>query len=112
MRITNANAASLGAEAMKSVIAVGASYLRIIAVSEIAMGLEIVFEGSLGGAGFTVQPMLWSGSLTAARIPLGAWLAGVLGVAGVWWAISLTSIARGLAMMSLWRGGKWERVRV
>lgn len=94
------------------VIAAGASYLRIIAVAEIAMGLEIVFEGSLGGAGFTVQPMLWSGSLTAARIPLGAWLAGWFGVAGVWWAISLTAVGRGLAMAALWRGGRWERTRV
>jgi putative MATE family efflux protein len=94
------------------VIRVGASYLRIIAVSEVAMGLELVLEGSLGGAGFTVQPMLWSASLTAARIPLGAWLSGPLRVAGVWWAISVTSIGRGLAMAALWRAGRWQRVRV
>jgi putative MATE family efflux protein len=94
------------------VVAVGASYLRIIAVAEITMGLEIVLEGSLGGAGYTFQPMLWSGSLTAARIPLGAWLAGLMGVAGVWWAISLTAIARGLAMAALWRSGRWQRTRI
>ncbi len=93
------------------VIAVGASYLRIIAAAEITMGLEIVLEGSLGGAGFTVEPMLWSGSLTAARIPLAAWLAGVLGVAGIWWAISLTAIGRGVAMAALWRSGRWQRAR-
>lgn len=93
------------------VIAVGASYLRIIAAAEITMGLEIVLEGSLGGAGFTVEPMLWSGSLTAARIPLAAWLAGALGVAGIWWAISLTAIGRGVAMAALWRSGRWQRAR-
>jgi Na+-driven multidrug efflux pump len=90
------------------VIAAGASYLRIIAVSEITMALEIVLEGSLGGAGYTLQPMAWSASLTAARIPLAAWLAGVLGVAGVWWAISVTALARGFAMAALWRGGRWQ----
>ncbi len=94
-----------------AVIAEGASYLRIIAVAEITMGLEIVLEASLGGAGFTVQPMLWSGSLTASRIPLAAWLAGLLGVAGVWWAISLTAMGRGLAMAALWRGGRWRHAR-
>ncbi len=94
-----------------AVIAAGASYLRIIAAAEITMGLEIVLEGSLGGAGFTLEPMLWSGSLTAARIPLGAWLAGVFGLAGVWWAISLTALGRGLAMAGLWRSGRWQRAR-
>ena len=94
-----------------AVIAEGASYLRIIAVSEITMALEVVLEGSLGGAGFTVEPMAWSASLTAARIPLAAWLAAVLGVAGIWWAISVTALARGLAMALLWRGGRWEAAR-
>ena len=93
------------------VIAAGASYLRIIAAAEITMALEIVLEGSLGGAGFTVEPMVWSGSLTAARIPLGAWLAGVFGVAGIWWAISLTALGRGFAMAALWRSGRWQRAR-
>ncbi len=93
------------------VIAAGASYLRIIAVAEITMALEIVLEGSLGGAGFTVEPMLWSGSLTASRIPLASWLAGRFGVAGIWWAISLTAAGRGIAMTALWRSGRWRRGR-
>ncbi len=94
-----------------AVIAEGASYLRIIAVAEITMGLEIVLEASLGGAGYTVKPMLWSGSITASRIPLGFWLAGLFGVLGVWWTISLTAIGRGLVMVALWRGDRWERAR-
>ncbi len=49
---------------------------------------------------------------TAARIPLGAWLAGLFGVAGIWWAISLTAIGRGVAMALIWRGGRWQRSRV
>jgi len=70
-----------------------------------------VLEGSLGGAGFTLQPTLWSGCLSAARLPLAAWLAGVIGVAGIWWTISLTAVGRGLAMAGLWHGGRWERAR-
>jgi putative MATE family efflux protein len=95
-----------------AVIAEGASYLRIIAVAEITMGLEIVLEASLGGAGYTVKPMLWSGSMTAARIPLGFLLAGMFGVVGVWWTISLTAVGRGVVMAALWRGDRWERTRV
>jgi putative MATE family efflux protein len=95
-----------------AVIADGASYLRIIAFAELAMAVEIVLEGAMGGAGFTLQPMLWSVGLTVARIPIGAWLAGAVGLPGVWWAISLTSLGRGAAMALLWRGERWRSVRV
>ena len=94
------------------VIADGSMYLRAMAIVQITMGLEIVLEASLGGAGFTVQPMLWSGLFTAARIPLAAWLAGPFGVAGVWWALAVTAAARGIAMAVLWRSERWERARV
>lgn len=95
-----------------AVIAAGASYLRIMSVVQLTMGLEIVLEASLGGAGFTLVPTLWMAFFTGARIPLAAWLTGVLGVAGVWWAISVTAVARGVAMAMLWRGGRWQHVRV
>jgi len=95
-----------------AVIADGVMYLRAMAIVQITMGCELVLESSLGGAGFTVQPMLWSGFFTAARIPLAAWLVGPLGVAGVWWALAVTGAARGVAMVVLWRGERWERVRV
>ncbi len=95
-----------------AVIANGGSYLRIIAVAELAMAVEIVLEGAMGGAGFTLQPMLWSTCLTAARIPLGAWFAGAFGLVGVWWAISLTAMGRGVAMALLWRSERWREARV
>jgi len=95
-----------------AVIADGASYLRIIAFAELAMVVEIVLEGAMGGAGFTLQPMLWSVGLTAARIPIAAWLAAAMGLPGVWWAISLTALCRGGAMALLWRGERWQSVRV
>ncbi len=95
-----------------AVIADGGSYLRIIALAELAMAVEIVLEGAMGGAGFTLQPMLWSTCLTAARIPLGAWFAGAFGLAGIWWAISLTAMGRGVAMALLWRSERWREARV
>ena len=95
-----------------AVIEAGSLYLRALALAQISMGLEIVLEASLGGAGYTLIPVLWNGLFTAARIPLAAWLAGIMGVAGVWWAIGLTAVARGIAMAVLWRAGRWQRVRV
>ena len=94
------------------VIAETANYLRIAAVAQLFVCAEVVLEGSLGGAGATVPPMITSTALTASRVPIGAWAAARFGTAGLWWTISLTAVARGAAMMWLWRVGWWKRGRV
>lgn len=91
-----------------AVVRESASYLRIATLSTVFTGAEVVLEGALGGAGATLPPMLTSTALTALRIPLAAWLAPRYGTAGIWWTISLTAVARGLAMMLLWRAGRWK----
>lgn len=92
-----------------AVVAEGAHYLRIASLSTVFIGAELVLEGSLGGAGDTLPPMLTSTTLTALRIPLAAWAAPRWGTAGIWWTISLTAAGRGIAMMALWRSGRWKR---
>jgi putative MATE family efflux protein len=91
------------------VIAVTASYLRIAAVSQLVVCAEVVLEGALGGAGATVAPMVASVGLTAARIPLAVWAGARYGPTGLWWVIAATATARGLAMIALWRLGRWKR---
>ena len=92
-----------------AVVAESALYLRIAAISTVFMGAELVLEGALGGAGAALYPMLTSTALTALRIPLAWWAAPIWGTAGIWWAVSLTAVARGLAMAALWRSGVWKR---
>jgi putative MATE family efflux protein len=92
------------------VIAESARYLRIGAISTLFAGAELVLEGALGGAGDTLPPMLTSTTLTALRIPLAAWAATRWGTSGIWWTISLTALGRGVAMMGLWKWGRWKRV--
>jgi putative MATE family efflux protein len=92
-----------------AVMAETARYLRIASVAQLVLCLEVVLEGALGGAGDTVPPMLASTTLTAARLPLAAWSSARWGVDGIWWAITLTAVARGLAMAWLWRRGGWQR---
>lgn len=92
-----------------AVIAEGAHYLRIAAVSQLFICAEIVLEGALGGAGAAVFPMVTSTAITASRVPFSAWLAPLWGTAGIWWTISLTAVGRAVAMMGLWRSGVWKR---
>jgi len=89
-----------------------AMYLRINALSQLLLPAEVVLEGALGGAGDTVPPMITSTALTAMRIPLAAWWAAIWGPVGIWWAISVTAAGRGVAMMLLWRSGRWKRKTV
>ncbi len=92
-----------------AVVVEAARYLRIAAVSQLAICAEIVLEGALGGAGHTLPPMLTSTVVTASRIPLAAWAATRWGIVGIWWVISLTAIVRALAIVWLWRAGGWKR---
>ena len=92
-----------------AVIDAGARYLRIISIAQIGQTFELIFEGSLAGAGYTLWPMVASTGLTALRIPLAAWWSGAFGLVGIWWALSLTAASRGVAMVLFWRGGAWKR---
>jgi putative MATE family efflux protein len=95
-----------------TVIREASSYLRVAAVSELAVTTEMVLDGALGGAGDTVPPMLASTTLSVARIPLAAWAAAHWGTVGIWWVISLTAVGRALALAALWRSRRWLRKSV
>jgi putative MATE family efflux protein len=90
------------------VIADAALYLRVISMAQIGQSFELIFEGALAGAGYSVRPMIISTALTALRIPLSAWWSDVFGVLGIWMALSVTAVARGVAMTVLWVRGSWR----
>ena len=92
-----------------TVVAEAANYLRIGAWSELAVCAEVVLEGALGGAGHTLPPMISSTVITASRVPIAIWAAARWGPTGIWWTISLTAIARSLAMIWIWHRGGWKR---
>ncbi len=94
------------------VIADGALYLRVIAFAQIGQSFELILEGALAGAGYTLWPQIASTSLTALRIPLAAWWSRGSGLLGIWLALSVTAISRGIAMILFWKGGRWRTVRV
>jgi putative MATE family efflux protein len=96
------------------VVGIAIDYLRILALSQVFMALEIVLEGSFSGAGNTIPPMTVSIPGSIARIPL-AYLIAIfwgVGVDGVWWAITLTSIAKGTTLAFWFNQGKWKTKKV
>ena len=95
-----------------AVILDGSLYLRVIAFAQIGQTFEIILEGALAGAGYTLWPQITSTSLTVLRVPLAAWWSRGGGVLGIWLALSVTAVARGIAMTGFWFSGAWRRVRV
>lgn len=95
-----------------AVVAEAAHYLRIAAFCQLFLGAEVVLESAMGGAGWTLAPMLGSTAITALRIPVGAWAASQFGTTGLWWTLALTAAARGILMAALWKSGRWRRVAV
>jgi putative MATE family efflux protein len=94
------------------VIADGVLYLRVIAFAQVGQSFELILEGALAGAGYTFWPQVASTSLTGLRIPLSAWWSRSFGLVGIWLALSVTAIARGIAMILFWKDGKWRAAKV
>lgn len=80
-------------------IATGAGYLYVMAFSQIFMVLEIMTTGAFSGYGLTIIPSTVITVLTVLRLPLAYFLSrSSLGLHGIWWAISATSIAKGIVL--------------
>lgn len=97
------------------VVQLGASYLRIIAVSYIPFALMFTLSGVLRGAGDTIPAMLITlFSLWAVRIPLAAYLSTwpTLGAQGVFVAIASSPIVGMIIYYFYYRSGRWKRFAV
>lgn len=81
-----------------NVIPMGVDYLQILALSQLFMCIESTLAGALNGLGKTFIPSCVSTILTAARIPMVMVLSGILGLNGIWWSISISSIFKGIVM--------------
>lgn len=76
----------------------GGRYLQILAFSQLFMLTEMVTAGAFNGLGRTKPPTVIGIVFNALRIPLAYSLVliPVLGVQGVWWAITISSILKGV----------------
>ena len=75
----------------------GATYLRISGYSQVFMMIEITIQGLLYGMGKSHLPAGVSIFGNILRIPTAiAFIALGLGLSSIWWAISLSSILKGL----------------
>lgn len=86
-------------------IQLGIDYLKILALSQLFMCVEITCSGAFNGIGKTKPAAITSVVFNVLRIPMALvfsqweWL----GLNGVWWSITVSSILKGL-IVYLWMG--------
>ena len=79
----------------------GQRYLEILSISQLFMIIELGTAGAFNGLGKTKIPSLVGIGGNALRIPIGYWLSVSLGVYGIWWAVSFSSIVKGTLLTGL-----------
>ena len=82
----------------------GTVYLRILGYSQLFMCIEITITGAFNGLGRTYIPSIIGILLTGARVPASYFLCNpnVLGLDGIWWSISVSSILKGTVLLTIY----------
>lgn len=85
-----------------AILPMGVDYLMILGVSQLFMCVEITTSGAFAGLGKTLPPSIVAVVLTIARIPMAMVLSQTgLGLNGIWWSITISSIFKGIALLFL-----------
>lgn len=88
----------------------GVQVLRIESWAEPMFAASIVAYGVFVGVGQTVVPAIMNfGSIWIVRVPLAWWLAGSMGLKGVWIAMAVELTFRGLIFLVRLFGKKWSQ---
>jgi putative MATE family efflux protein len=99
------------------VIAEGAKYLFILGLSQVFLCSEIAATGAFNGLGKSYYPAIITTTFNAARIPLALVFSSHMGLAGVWWAICISTIIKGtvlpttLPLFIRWEKKKFDNQR-
>ena len=75
------------------------------------MCVEIVSSGAISGLGNTKLCSIISVFFTGSRIPLAYFLSQhtALGLKGIWWALTITSVCKGIVFtVAFLRGKHWK----
>lgn len=82
-------------------VAIGVSYLKILAFSQVFMCIELTFSGSFNALNKPLYPAVMGTLFTGLRVPFAYLLSSpdLMGLEGIWWSISGSSILKGLIML-------------
>lgn len=90
-------------------IRLGAIYLFVFGLSQLLMSFEIGGSGFLNGLGETQAPATVNTVFNLMRLPLAWLLMPSLGVIGVWWAMSISTMLKGMLIYILGHY-RWNKI--
>lgn len=79
-----------------NVLPLGITYLKILSLSQVFMVVEIITQGAFNGLGETKIPSFVGIIFNLLRIPLAYFLSKQIGLNGIWWAIVISSVLKGI----------------
>lgn len=92
------------------VLEMGIQCMRIMGVCQMFMSTEIITAGAFNGVGKTIPSSVVGMVFTGLRIPLALWLSGYLGLDGVWWSMSISSILKGVILPTYFYSKVYRRL--
>lgn len=91
------------------VINAASIYNKIAAVVQIFSAAEVVFGGAFAGAGDTLPTMVIGFPFNFLRIPLAAIFSSIWGLNGIWIAICLSVVLKGIITVIWFNTGRWKK---
>lgn len=77
----------------------GSDYLKIMALGQVFMCIEITTTGAFNGLSKTTLPAITNAIFNLLRIPLALLLSSYMGINGIWYAITISSVLKGTVMV-------------
>ncbi|MBI5402974.1 MAG: MATE family efflux transporter [Ignavibacteriae bacterium] len=91
------------------VIKTASTYNRIAAIVQIFSAAEVIFGGAFAGAGDTLPTAVIGFPLNFLRIPLAAYFSYLWGLNGIWIAICLSVVLKGILTVIWFNTGRWKK---
>ncbi|GAB6169906.1 MATE family efflux transporter [Clostridium carnis] len=83
-------------------IKIASDYLKIVGVSQVFSAVEMISNGLFTGIGEPKISAIISIIFTVIRIPMALIFTKYIGIFGIWWSISLSSILKGISAYSMY----------
>ena len=94
------------------VINIGSQYLKIVSIFYFLMGLMVITNGVLRGAGDLKVFLISSLANLSTRVILAYTLASFIGQSAIWWAVPFGWAIASTISVIRYRSGKWKSKRI
>jgi Na+-driven multidrug efflux pump len=97
------------------VLDLGTTFIRLLAIANLATACSMVWGAVMSGAGDTRPPMVIAIlSNWGVKLPLAYWLAITrdVGVEGIWWAMFVSIVFEAGALLFWFRRDRWMHAKV